>query len=124
MKAIYKLNFDCGRDGGLDGIFIADKEYVDMLIGSGIEVYFGEVLGKHSEVYGEIEETDIKLVTDDPIAIEIFEKYDLSSGYNPFNEHANNFDYEEIGLSSDDNIDIYDIVEKMIENNKIMSDNG
>ena len=118
MKAIYKLNLDCGRYGNLYGIFVADKEYVDTLIDSGIEVYFGEVLGKHSDVYGEIEETDIKLVTDDPIAIEIFERYDLSSGYNPFDEYATDFDYEEIGLSSDDDLYVYDIIEKMIENKK------
>lgn len=83
-KGIFKLTFDCGRSGELHGIFVAKKYDVKELVESGEEVYFGEVLGKHSEVYGPIEESEIELVTDDLHAIEIFEKYDLSSGYNPF----------------------------------------
>lgn len=118
MKAIYKLNLDCGRHGSLYGIFVADKEYVDTLIDSEIEIYFGEVLGKHSDVYGEIEETDIKLVTDDVKVVNMFEEYELSTGVNPFNKPANNFDYEAIGLINDGNVYVYDIIEKMIENKK------
>jgi len=118
MKAIYKLNLDCGRYGSLYGIFVADKEYVDTLIDSGIEVYFGEVLGEHSDVYGEIEETDIQLVTDDVKVVDMFEEYELSTGIDPFDYHASDFDYEEIGLSSDDDLYVYDIIEKIIENKK------
>lgn len=82
MKGIYKFKFDCRRSGSLSGIFVAGKDDVENIIGK--EVYFGEVLGKHSEVYGTIDENEISFVTDDPIAVEIFEKYNLSSGYNPF----------------------------------------
>jgi hypothetical protein len=35
--------------GALSGIFVAEEEAVEALIASGKEVYFGEVLGKHSE---------------------------------------------------------------------------
>lgn len=83
-KGIFKLTFDCGRSGELYGIFISEKSKVKELVESGEEVYFGEVLGKHSEVCGPIDESEIELVTDDLHVIEIFEKYDLSSGYNPF----------------------------------------
>lgn len=78
------MSIDCGRQGYLDGIFISDTDAMDDLISSGKEVYFGEVLGKHSEVYGAIEEKDITLVTTETKVIEIFEEYDLSSGFNPF----------------------------------------
>lgn len=82
MKAIYKMTFDCGRMGELTGIFTADSKDIKNLIGK--EVYFGEVLGKHSEVYGTIDKNEIKLVTKEKEAIEVFEKYGLESGYNPF----------------------------------------
>jgi hypothetical protein len=84
MKAIYKLHFDCGRMGVLEGSFVADTEEVKKLIDSKKEVYFGEVLGKHSEISGRIEECDITLVTTEPKVVELFERHDLSSGYNPF----------------------------------------
>lgn len=84
MKAVYKLNFDCGRSGSLRGVFIEEKELVDALIESRIEVYFGEVLGKHSEVCGPIEENEITLVSDSSEVISIIEWHDLENGYNPF----------------------------------------
>ena len=85
MKGIYKMNCDCGRCGHIMGIFIAEDYEMNNLINSEIEVEFGEVLGKHSDVGGPIEKKDIELITFDPSAIDIFEKYDLYSGYNPFN---------------------------------------
>ena len=31
---------------------------------SGVEVYFGEIAGKHSEIYGDLEENEIRIETD------------------------------------------------------------
>jgi hypothetical protein len=84
MKAIYKLHFDCGRQGELTGIFVADKAKMNGLIQSGAEVYFGEVLGKHSDIAGPIEESDITMVSDDQDFVALFEKHDMATGYNPF----------------------------------------
>ena len=95
MKAIYRFNFDAGRMGSLDGTFIADTEAVDNLIKSGREVYFGEVLGKHSEISGLIEKSDITLLTTDSAAIKVFEEFNFSSGYNPFDYLDDNDDYED-----------------------------
>lgn len=81
MKAIYRMKLDFGRMGKLTGIFVAEKDEVDSAIGS--EIYFGEVLGKHSEISGPLEEHDISMVTDDQQAVEMFEKYNLKTGYNP-----------------------------------------
>ena len=50
---LWKFHWDCGRAGDVEGLFIATEEEVENLIGS--EVYFGEILGKHSEVYGTVE---------------------------------------------------------------------
>ena len=63
-----------------------------MLIESKIEVYFGEVLGKHSEVYGAMEAKDIKLITNKKDVVKIIEDYDLTNGYNPFDYTAINVD--------------------------------
>lgn len=93
-KAIYKFYADCGRMGFLDGVFVAEKQKVKNIIGK--KVYFGEVLGKHSEIYGTIEEDEITFISDDPHFVELFEKHDLSSGYNPIEYYElDNYDEEE-----------------------------
>lgn len=84
MKAVYKMDFDCGRMGNLVGLFIADKKWVEGLIESEVEVYFGEVLGKHSEVYGKITKEELTFVSDSPEVIKVIEEHELESGYNPF----------------------------------------
>jgi hypothetical protein len=117
-KGIYRLNFDCGRNGVLTGIFIANKEYVKVLIENKIVVYFGEVLGKHSEVYGPIDESEITLVSDNPEAIKIIEDLGLQNGYNPFHYTGLNFKLE--GRDDIDFEDMYidEIVELIIESKK------
>lgn len=49
-KYLWEFYMDFGRMGELDGLFVAYPSEIDDAIGK--EVYFGEVLGKHSEVYG------------------------------------------------------------------------
>ena len=114
-KGIYRLHVDCGRQGELIGIFIAEKEHVRVLIESGIEVYWGEVLGKHSEVFGPIEDGELTLCSDNPEAIKIVEDLGLEIGYNPFNETAINFEHEEI---DGDDCTIGELVEQLINFNK------
>lgn len=96
MKAIYEFNWDCGRMGDLNGCVVATKEEVVELIGK--EIYFGEVFGKHSEVYGILEASDLKVLSEDQDFInkaqEIFGGHSTISGYNPF-------DYYEDGEDED-----------------------
>lgn len=80
-EGLYNFEFDCGRQGHLSGAFIATDEEIQSIIGK--EVYFGEVLGKHSEVYGTIEESEITLVTDDEKVVSVLKEKRFSSGYNP-----------------------------------------
>lgn len=84
-EAIYKMHCDCGRSGELEGVFVAKKSHVKILIDSEMEVYFGEVLGKHSEIYGKIEKKEIKMVSDNVDVVNVIKKHELESGYNPFN---------------------------------------
>lgn len=83
MKAVYKLHFDCGRMGTLHGIFVEEKEKVETLAKSGKEIYFGEVLGKHSEITGPLSEEDYTMISDDPTVVGIVENYGLTCGFNP-----------------------------------------
>jgi hypothetical protein len=87
MKGIYKFYWDYGRQGEVKGIFIATKEEVANIIGK--EVYFGEILGKHSEIYNTVDEEDIELITDDQAIIEVIEKIGiLPTGYNPVDYYS------------------------------------
>ena len=83
MKGIYRFYVDFDRMGELEGIFISTEEEVDNIIGK--KVWFGEVLGKHSEVGGVIEEGEIELITEDIGPVSMFNDYALETGFNPFN---------------------------------------
>ena len=39
MKALFKMDFDCGRMGNLEGVFIADTEDVEYLVNNKISGY-------------------------------------------------------------------------------------
>lgn len=81
-EAIFKFRWYFGRMGRLDGLFISNKEQVKDLIGK--ELDFGEVLGKHSEVCGNIEADEIEFISDDPVFVESFKKaFGDHFGYNP-----------------------------------------
>lgn len=84
MKGIYEFYWDVGRMGSVSGTFIADSDMIDKAIGK--QVYFGEILGKHSEVYGTLDEWDLELKTQDQDFINKFEEImgeGYSTGYNP-----------------------------------------
>lgn len=57
---LWKFDWDCGRMGDLSGLFAASQEDINNIVGQ--EIYFGEVLGKHSEIYGTLEATDLTLI--------------------------------------------------------------
>ena len=80
-KGVYKFFWDCGRMGEVDGLFLSTEDEIKEALGK--EVYLGEVLGKHSEIYGPLGGGDVKLITDDPSVVSIFEEYNIHSGCNP-----------------------------------------
>lgn len=83
-KAVYRMHVNCGRMGVLSGVFVAKKAQVKKLVESETEIYFGEVLGKHSEIYGKIKENEIVMVSDSEEVINLIEEHQLSNGYDPF----------------------------------------
>lgn len=85
MKVIVSFYVDYGRMGDLNGIFICEKEALENLYGK--EIYFGEVLGKHSEVVVEVDEGCFEIKTNDQDFIAKFIEImgdGTISGYNPF----------------------------------------
>lgn len=64
MKLV-SFDFDCGRSGSLPGLVAVDgrgEALLNALVSSGTDVYFGEVLGKHSDVCGPIETRDFSIL--------------------------------------------------------------
>jgi hypothetical protein len=80
-RALWIFKWDVRRGGKVVGQFIATDEEVDTAIGS--DVYFGEILGKHSEVRGTLDREDLRRVTDDEKFIRKCEELRLLVGYNP-----------------------------------------
>jgi hypothetical protein len=84
MKVIAKFYWDCGRMGEIEGLFVCNKKDIEAAYGK--QVYFGEILGKHSEVRGTIDQDDITILTEDQDFITKFIEIMCSgniSGYNP-----------------------------------------
>lgn len=63
MKKLYQFFWDCGRMGELEGLFVAEDSIVEKAFGR--EVYFGEVLGKHSEISGTLDREDLTVKSED-----------------------------------------------------------
>ena len=84
---LYKFSKWFGRNGTLEGTFIAEENSVNSLIKEGALIYFGEVLGKHSEVSCVIKSEDVtQLNASDNTINELLSQIgNTVSGYNPFN---------------------------------------
>ncbi len=98
MKGVYKFYVDCGRMGDLSGVFVADSSDIEKVISKEKEVYFCEVLGKHSEIGVTLSERNITLVSSDPSVVDVVCEHDLSNGVNPFDY----FDMEELNEEEDE----------------------
>lgn len=112
--AVFKFNADYGRMGNLEGVFVAKKSHVKYLIDNKIQVYFGEVLGKHSEVYGELEEKDFKMVSEDKAVIDILLSNNLLSGYDPF-DYTFVGDNWEHGIENTDDLTVGEAIAHVLD---------
>lgn len=91
MQKIFRYYEHFGRAGDLEGIFVATQEEIDE---APDDVYFGEVLGKHSEVYTDEWKDHVTVLTDDQEFIAKALAYGLcGTGYNPLDY----FEYFEEG---------------------------
>lgn len=84
MKVLVEYNQDFGRMGDLEGLFVCEKSDLDLVMDE--EVYFGEALGKHSSVIGEISDETCKIKSEDQEFIAKLVEivgHETISGYNP-----------------------------------------
>lgn len=84
MLKLFRYFEDVGRMGSLEGLFIASQEAVDSIIGQG--VYFGEILGKHSEIISDLPASAFEVVSEDQEKIAWLKSIlgASVSGINPF----------------------------------------
>jgi hypothetical protein len=82
MRKLYRFDWSRGRNGSVTGVFVADQAEIEQAIGK--QVCLGEVLGKHSNVQGTLENKDLTPLTGDLDFIEKAISYGLvPTGYNP-----------------------------------------
>ena len=84
-KVLVSFFWNEGRMGDVEGLFVTTKEKIEKSLGK--EVYFGEILGKHSEIFGTLKKEDFKVESDDPAFIDKLVEIigaETISGYNPF----------------------------------------
>lgn len=93
--ALYYYNAE-SRHGCLNGLFIAPIGIPERMAAAGLEVYWGEVLGKHSEVIDVLDQYSFGIETDDqPLIQQMLEKIGMIEhpgwtnvfsvhGYTPF----------------------------------------
>lgn len=94
-RLLVEFYWDCGRMGDVQGLFVTTEAELEKAYGK--RVYFGEILGKHSEVYGTLDRDDIIVKSDDQIFIEQITHLlgDHISGYNPLDKIEEGQDEEE-----------------------------
>ena len=83
MKYLWKFKWDCGRVGDIEGLFVATEGEIKDALDK--DVYFGEVLGKHSEIYGLLVENDVTKIDIDIDTVKRVTNVlgKTWSGYNP-----------------------------------------
>ena len=93
-RVLVRFHWDCGRMGDVEGIFVTTKEELERSYGK--SVYFGEILGKHSEVYGTLDRKDITVESEDEVFIDqlVLILGTHIGGYNPLS-HINSDEDEE-----------------------------
>lgn len=82
-RVLVRFHWDCGRQGEVEGLFITTEAALNRAYDK--RVYFGEILGKHSDISGTLERSDIEIVSEDQDFIQKLEQLlgtDIS-GYNP-----------------------------------------
>lgn len=73
---IYQYRIECPRSSDICGTFLLTDRDLKAIVKKleGVEVYYGEVAGKHSEVYQIFQAKDLKMVSDKPEEVKLFKK--------------------------------------------------
>ena len=99
MMSLWKFDVNYFRHGHIFGLFIAEESKVLQAIHSGQTVYFGEILGKYSEITYDFRDHDfVKILLSQETLQELcdaFQSTDLV-GINPLNYIGEEEEGEEI----------------------------
>lgn len=85
----YKLvsfSQDWGRMGSLEGLFVCDGtewRSLQLLIKHEVDIYFGEVLGKHSDCTGPVKANEISVRSENQEFCAEFRRLKLDTGFSP-----------------------------------------
>lgn len=76
MRYLVKFDFGLYDAFGESVEIMTEDEFKTMkeFVSDGKEVYLGEIAGKHSEIYGPLEEKDYTVLSTDEAEIVVFEK--------------------------------------------------
>lgn len=91
---LWRFYWDCGRQGNVESVFVATRAEIDAALGS--QVYFGEILGKHSGIHGQLDAEDLTLLSEDPVFVGLFRQHVGSTGHCPLDyleEHGEDEDH-------------------------------
>lgn len=80
-RAVWQFQYDAGNMGILSGIFVATTGAVQETEGK--TAYFGEVLGKHSDIAVRLKYSYFTKLSDDITFVKQFSEFGCSTGYNP-----------------------------------------
>ena len=72
-EKVYRWSWNCGRMGDLNCLFVADEQEIADAVGK--HAYFGEVLGKHSEVQGTLEAKEFEVLSDHLAVVEFVKEH-------------------------------------------------
>jgi len=83
-KKLFSFHVDAGRNGDITGLFISTEEEVTAIVGT--DVYFGEILGKHSDVELTLQPDHFTVLEVEDSTVEDLQHTigNTVSGYNPF----------------------------------------
>ncbi len=108
-KAVYTFDCDFYRGGSVCGTFVQEIQKIDDAKRQDHSIYFGEVLGKHSQIEAYFSDLDLKKITDDEKLVDAFEEIlrlanKTHFGYNPF-DYIEEYDDEEDDSDDDEEED-------------------
>lgn len=72
-RRVYKMEVDCGRMGVVEATFTAHPEDVQAITGQ--EINYGEILGKHSEIFVVIDEDTLSEIDAPPVVLGWLEEH-------------------------------------------------
>lgn len=85
FKFLVNYYKDCGRAGNVQGLFVTTEKEIESIVEYG-SVWFGEILGKHSNIVIKFTKEDFNILTEDQVFIDRLVGYighETISGYNP-----------------------------------------